>query len=382
MARRRQHGENSLYERGKRGGRGGQWVAVADLGWRDGKRDRREFTGPTAKEAMAKRDTFLGLRREGFTLPKGRPPTVGEWVTHWLHNVAKPRIDPNTFYRSYRQKCEDYIIPFFAKTRLPDLTVEDIEEWHQHLAARTSRRGTPLSAGTITTAHRILSASLNVAVARRRIPHNPASFVSPPYDRPEPEPPSAAEVDQILDACASWPGGARWVLAILTGLRQGEALGLRWRDVRLAAPASVSVRQALARVDRQSVIKAPKSAKSKRTVPLPARAAAALKAHREAQTVTQLRDALVFTDEAGQPVGSRADWQDWADMLSSLGLPHYRVHDARHAYATMLLEEGADPRLVQDLMGWSTAKMAEIYVHVRPVMHEHARSLLDRRFGE
>jgi integrase len=381
-AGRRQHGEGSLYQRGKRGGRGGQWVAVADLGWKGKRRDRREFTGATVDEALEKRDRFLHRRRDGFTLPKGRQPTVAEWVTHWLWNIARPGIDPNTFYRSYRQKAEDYIVPFFERVRLADLSEEHVEEWHRHLEGQLSRRGTPLSASTITTVHRIFSASLNVAVKRRRLPHNPCSLVPPPkVRRVALELPSADEVQVILAACKEWPGGARWVLAVCTGLRQGEALGLRWRDVRLGAPASVTVRQAAARIDKQLVMKEPKSAKSRRSVPLPRVAVEALKAHREAQTVVDLREGLVFTDAAGQAVHSRADWQDWHDLLADLGLPHYRVHDLRHAYATMLLERGADPRLVQDLMGWSTARMAEIYQHVRPVMHERAVSMLDEALG-
>jgi integrase len=372
-----------VYERGKRGGRGGQWVAVADLGWRGKSRDRREFTGPTAAAATEKRDLFLHRRRDGFTLPKGRQPTVGEWVEHWLWNVARAKVDPNTFYRSYRQKCEDHIIPYFAKIKLAGLAEEDIEAWHRHLEGKLSRRGTPLSASTITTVHRIFSASLNVAVARRRLPHNPCTLVHPPQaDRLEPQPPTADEVAMVLDACRERDNGARWVLAICTGLRQGEALGLRWRDVRLAAPASVTVRQALARVDGEAVIKAPKSAKSRRTVPLPKRAAEALKAHRDAQTVRDLRDGLVFTRPDGQPVHSRADWQGWADLLEELGLQHYRVHDLRHGYATTLLEQGVDPRVVQDLMGWSTAAMAQIYQHVRPVMHAQVTAMLDEALGD
>lgn len=378
MASRRQHGEGSLYQRGKRGGRGGQWVAVADLGWKPGPagkliRDRREFTGLTPDAAIEKRAQFLHRHRDGFTLPKGRQPTVSEWVKHWLWNIAKPGVDPNTFYRSYRQKCEDYVIPFFGKIKLAELDEDDISAWHAWLSQRPSRRGGTLSPGTVVTAHRILSAALNVAAARRRLPHNPCSFVPPPkYDRPEPEPPTAEEVERILDACRGRPNGARWVLAICTGLRQGEALGLRWRDVRLADPASVTVRQALARIDGADVLKPPKSQASKRTVPLPARAAAALRAHREG-----------VTDISGRvfPAASREDWQEWADLLAGLGLPHYRVHDIRHQYATALLEEGEDQRVVQDLMGHSDARMLQIYQHVRPAMHEHARSALDRRFG-
>ena len=359
-----------MYRRGTRD----QWVAVADLGWRDGKRDRREFTSQDLDTALRKRAEFLALRHGGFTLPKGRKPYVSEWVLHWLENVARPDIDPNTYYRSYRQKVEDYIVPFFAKIKLAELAEDDIKGWHRWLAARPSRRGGTLSAATIVTAHRILSSSLNVAVAWRKLPHNPCTLAHPPKIRPVAmELPSRDEVLAVLEACEGREYGARWVLAICTGLRQGEALGLHWRDVKLTAPASVTVRQSLARVDKRDVLKGPKSAKSRRTVPLPARAVRALKEHRD-EVVTDIGGAVF-----ARP--SRDDWQDWAGLLASLGLPHYRVHDLRHAYATMLLEEGADPRLVQDLMGWSSAKMSEVYQHVRPVMHEHARRLLDGALG-
>jgi integrase len=134
---RRQHGEGSLYHRTSRN----QWVAVADLGWKDGRRDRREFTGPTPDAALEKRAAFLDRRRGGFTLPRGRQPTVSEWVLHWCHHTAKARVDPNTWYRSYRQKCEDYIAPFFQRVPLAELSAEDIEDWHAAMLGRPSRRG-------------------------------------------------------------------------------------------------------------------------------------------------------------------------------------------------------------------------------------------------
>jgi integrase len=369
-------------------------VAVADLGWKNGKRDRREFTGPDPASAIEKRAAFLGRRRDGFTLPRGRQPTVAEWVLFWCHVTAKAKVDPNTWYRSYRQKCEDYIAPYFEKVPLAELAAEDIEEWHAALLARkSSRGGGTLSPSTVVTAHRIFSSCLNEAVRRKRMPFNPCSITPPPRaDRPSPEPPSADEVDLVLAACAGWPNGARWVLAITTGLRQGEVLGLRWRDVRLAAPAAVTVRKPQKRIGGEWVYSDPKSEKSKRTVPLPAVAVPVLRAHREQQGVASV-SGLVFTRRpdaeghtgratmAGQPVHSRDDWQDWQDLLASVGLPRYRVHDLRHGYATELLEQGEDPRVVQDLMGWSTAAMAEIYQHVRPVIHARVVSALDKRFG-
>ena len=360
---RRQQGEGSVYYRRARG----QWVAVAELPSLGGKRDRREFTSKDLEEALAKRAAFLAKRAGGFTLPKGTQPTVSQWMAHWLENEAKPGIGATTYRTVYAQKVRDYIVPFFAKIRLADLAEEDVKAWHRHL----ERKG--LSPGTVGLAHKILSAGLNVAVSRRRLPHNPAAFASPPkYERPAIEPPSADEVLLVLGACRDRPGGARWVTGICTGLRQGEVLGLRWRDVRLAAPASVTVRQSLARVDGEWVLKPPKTAKSRRTVPLPAVAVTALKAHREGTA-----------DISGRIFGwaPRDDHRDWTELLASLGLPHYRVHDLRHGYATMLLEQGADPRVVQDLLGWSSAKMAEVYQHIRPVTHARVVSMLDDVFG-
>jgi integrase len=378
---RRQHGEGAHYQRGKRGGRAGQWVAVADLGFREGKRDRREFTGATSEEARRKREAFLDQRRDGFTLPRGRQPYVSDWVLHWLHNVARPSIDPNTFSRSYRPRVTDCIVPYFARVKLAELSEEDIEGWHRWLAARPSRNGGTLAPGTVRMAHKILSASLNVAVARRKLPHNPCTFVPAPKNTaPPPQPPTAEEIALILERCKDRPGGARWVLAVCTGLRQGEALGLRWRDVHLAPPARVTVAQSLAWVEGRPVLKSPKTAKSRRTVPLPAAAAAALKEHRRAQ-VTNIASDLVFTTPAGEPVRAIGDWRAWQALLDELGLPRYRVHDLRHAYATMLLEGGADPRLVQDLMGWSSARMAEVYQHVRPAMHARAVAMMDEMLG-
>jgi integrase len=379
---RRQHGEGSLYQRGKKGGRAGQWVAVADLGYRNGRRDRREFTGSTSAEAMGKRQKFLDRKRDGFTMPRGRAPYVSEWMLHWLHHIAKARVEPTTWHRSYRQKTEDYIVPFFERVKLADLAEEDIEAWHSHMLATKARRGGgTLSPATITTAHRIFSSGIKAAVVRKKLPRNPLSNVPPPRaEHAELAIPTTAETKRILAACKERPGGARWVLAITTGLRQGEVLALEWRDVQLASPASVSVSRSAARVEGERIVKAPKSAKSRRTVPLPAITVAALKAHRAGQVASLT--GLVFIDAKGRPLAQRDDWQEWRDLLGSLGLPYYRVHDMRHGYATVLLEEGVDPRVVQDLLGHASGVLLERYQHVREGMHRAAADAIDRALGQ
>src|SRR5215472_3829180 len=119
------------YQRGRKGGkRAGQWVAVADLGWHAGQRDRREFTASTKAEAERRRDAFLFKRHGGFTLPKGRPMYVSEWLEHWLYNVIAPHVERTTWLRTYRGAIEDYAMPFFSRIRLDEVTEEDVEAWH------------------------------------------------------------------------------------------------------------------------------------------------------------------------------------------------------------------------------------------------------------
>jgi len=375
-ATRRQQGEGSFYQRK----RDGYWIAVADLGQHAGKRDRREFTGRTPDEALKKRERFLDRRRDGFTMPKGRPPYVSEWMLHWLHNIAKRKVEATTWEGSYRQKVTELICPWFDRVVLAELTEEDVEDWHRHLEGIISKRtGNPLSASTIGQAHRIFSTGIKAAVARGKLPRNPVSNVTPPKSvLPAVEPPSPQETAAIIARCATWANGARWMLAITTGLRQGEALALRWQDVRLTDPASVSVVQSAARVRGQGrVVKEPKSASSLRSVPLPPETVAALKAHRDRQ-VRNIGQDLVFTGPKGQPVYPRADWGDWQDLLADLKLPHYRVHDMRHGYATMLLEQGVDPRVVQALLGHSTGILLTRYQHVRETVHQSAAAAISR----
>jgi integrase len=377
--RRRQHGEGSVFRRA----RDGRWVARADLGWKNGKRDRREFVAASPDEAIARRAAFLGRRRDGFTLPKGRQPYVSEWMLHWLNVIARRKVQATTWEKSYRQKVEDLICPFFERIPLAELSEDDIEAWHAHLEETVSERtGRPLSASTIGQAHRIMSTAIKAAVVRGKLPRNPLSNVTPPRSEgAELELPAAAEVQRILDRCEDWDNGARWVLAITTGLRQGEALALEWkRDIQLRPPASVSISRAAAVVKGERIVKAPKSAASRRSVPLGKRAVRLLIGHRKHQ-VASLSD-LVFTDAKGQPVHPRRDWQDWQDLLADLGLPRYRVHDCRHVYATMLLEAGEDPRVVQAMLGHSTGALLQRYQHVRPVLHQRVADTIDRVLGD
>lgn len=241
---RRQHGEGSLYQRQS----DGRWVAVADLGWKGGRRDRRYFYGETPQEAKDRREDFLQKRRDGFTLPKGRPPTVGEWAYHWLHTVIKNQVKERT-WETYRSKVEIHLIPWFAKVPLTDDAVDEelILEWHRHLQDLDE----PISNTTIMHTHRLLSQILKYAVRRKRLARNAASDAHPPrIERPEPMPPEEEEIHAILLECEDRRTGPRWITGLETGARQGEALGLLWPHTDIADPdnASVAIEWELARL--------------------------------------------------------------------------------------------------------------------------------------
>lgn len=359
---RRQHGEGSVFQRSS----DGRWVARAELGYRHGKRDQRLFTGKTPEDAIEKRAKFLDARRDGFTPPPGRQAYVSEWMLHWLNVIAKRKVKASTWERSYRQKVTDLICPYFERVPLPELTEERIEEWHALLEETVSKRtGKPLSPSTIGQAHRIMSAAIKVAVARKRIARNPCSNVTPPAaDPPEMQPPDRDQAAAILARCQTWPNGARWVVAMTTGIRQGEALALEWRDLELRGEhPSLHVREG-------------KTKNARRDIPLMKVTVAVLERHRDAQP--GIASGLVFTRPDGKAWHPRADWQDWQDLLAELGLPHCRVHDLRHATATFLLEAGEDIRVVQAIMGHATPDFTRrAYQHVRPVMTRRAVTSLD-----
>ncbi len=243
-ANRRQKGEGSLYRRAS----DDRWVAVTDLGWKAGQRDRRSFYGDTPDEARAAREDFLDKRRDGFTLPKGRPPTLGEWAAYWLHKIIRDKVQDTT-WPTYRSKVELHIVPYFARTPLTndDVTEDLIEEWHAHL------RQAGLSETTIQHCHRLLSQMLRVAVRRRRLAYNPAAggdVHAPARDTAEMMPPDEDEIHAILTECEDRRSGPRWVTGLATGARQGEALGLLWPliDIDDLDDAAVSIEWELVRL--------------------------------------------------------------------------------------------------------------------------------------
>jgi integrase len=173
------------------------------------------------------------------------------------------------------------------------------------------------------------------------------------------------------------------------GLRQGEILGLRWSDVDLEA-ATIRVTQALQRVNGRLDFVEPKSQSSRRTIPLPATVARALRAHRSRQLEERLaagarwrESDLVFTTSVGTPLDCRNVTRRFQAALEGAGLPRLRFHDLRHTAASLMLAQGVPPRVVMETLGHSQISLTmNTYSHVIPALQREAADRMEAIFSK
>lgn len=356
----------------------GRWHGYVSMGLKaGGHRDRRHLTGKTRAEVTAKVRAMERRRDQGIASASGRGPTLAEWLEHWLEQIAARRVRPRTL-ESYRTTVRRHIVPSIGAQRLAKLQPEQVEAMYGQLLAAG------LSASSVLRTHRILSRALKVAMQRGKITRNVCTLVDPPATkRSESNPLTVAEARRVLMAAQDVRNAARWTVALALGLRQSEALGLKWSDIDLER-GTLSVRRGLHRVSGQGLVfEEPKSARSRRTLALPAQLVDGLRLHREAQleearvagTEWQGQD-FVFAQANGRPLDRRSDWEHWRALLAAAGVRQVRLHDGRHTAATLLLTAGVHPRVVMELLGHSQMRTTtDVYSHVMPAL---AREAADR----
>jgi integrase len=367
-------------------GSDGFWHGRVTIGVRDdGRPDRRHVMRKGRADAVKAVRELERQRDAGSVRSIGRVWTVGEWLTYWLDNIAAPAVRENTL-SGYRVAVNVHLIPGVGAHRLDRLEPEHLER----LYAKMIRAGS--SPGTANQVHRTVRTALGEAERRGRITRNPAKLAKAP--RPvdlEVEPYSISEVQQLLTVAAQRRNSARWAVALALGLRQGEALGLRWSDVDLDG-GTLLVRRARLRpryahgcggncgkragyCSRRTLVRAEtddtKSRAGRRAVGLPSQLVTLLIEHRaeqdrEPDVAAQLwrESGYVFVTSLGEPINPNTDYHHWKRLLADAGLRDGRLHDARHTAATVLLLLGVPERAVMGLMGWSTTAMAARYQHI------------------
>lgn len=377
MTRRRGKGDGSLVQRhdhptcppvvnGKRPAHPcrGRWAATLDLGWSGGKRQRKVMYGKTRKEAQIKLSTAIRERDSGVVVLAS--PTVEQWLTYWLDVICVERgLKINTM-KSHRSKVDRYLIPQLGRHRVDKLAPEHLRAMYAHMRAQG------LSEATLRQTHAILHRALKVATREGKASRNVADLIDPPTTaRKQRQGLAVGDARRILAR-----GELRWWVALMLGLRQGEALALRWSDVDLSEGVLYVSRSLVRKPGEGLVFDTPKSAASNRVVPLPPKVLARFKLARiEHDQAGGEPDGLIF-HRNGQPLDPRADWEAWRDTLAGLDIPHVALHAARNTTASLLEAAGVPARMAAQILGQSTVQVLHGYQHADlPRMREALAAL-------
>jgi integrase len=369
----RGHGEGSVYRE-----KDGTWRAALSLSPKEGG-GRRFFRGQTRQEVQQKLAAARRAQEDGLPQVTGRQ-TVEHYLTSWLETV-KPTVRPRTWKR-YAELMNQHAVPALGKTSLAKLTAQQV----QRLYSAKLEEG--LSSSTVHHLHAVLHRALKQAVRLGLVARNVTDVVDVPrmaehdlhvLDR--------EQVQQLLTAVAGDRLEALYVLAVSTGMRQGELLALRWQDVDLERR-TVQVRATLQRTKEHGYVLAPpKTKRSRRQITLTSAACTALRVHRVRQAEERLALGpawdttydLVFPNTIGKPMdGTNLLHYHFYPLLKREDLPRIRFHDLRHTAATLLLGRGVNPKIVSEMLGHASIGITlDIYSHVLPDMQQHAAAEMD-----
>src|SRR5206468_4712119 len=201
---------------------------------------------------------------------------------------------------------------------------------------------------TVANVHRVMHRALNQAQRWRLATANVADLVDPPRQRrPEMKALSPEQARQVLKAAHGDDLEALWVVALTTGLRQGELLALRWPDVDLDRGSLRVVASLIRIVGLEPQLAEPKSRRSRRQVELSAGAVDALRRRRaDAPSI-----GFVFARPDGRPLSVTTTWKRWRRLLERAKVPAMPFHSARHSAASLLLSRGVHPKIVSEMLG-------------------------------
>src|ERR671916_603393 len=299
MTRRRGNGEGSITRHKKSGLYMARYTVQTLTGAK-----RKSLYGKTRREVDEKL-TKAKADRDGGLVFDADNMRLGEYLERWLTDSVRDTVRPTTFER-YEQIVRLHIRPVLGQLKLKNLTSTHVRGlYRQRLDAGLSPR-------TVQYIHVTLHKALKQAIADGLIPRNATEAVRPPQVRKEEiRPLTAEQVKMLFEAVRDDRLESLYVLAVITGLRQGELLGLKWEDVDLEAR-TLQVRRTLTTAKGGLVLSAPKTKNSRRTVRLSQTALEALKSHLERQLgeIDRAGDlwrenGLIFTSESGEPLSRK-----------------------------------------------------------------------------
>lgn len=367
MARKRANNEGSLYKLPS-----GNWCAQVSL---DGKRISKTFH--TQKEGQEWIRKMRGLVDEGLTYSNTRL-TLNEYMDSWITTTKTSRR--KSTWTHYESLTRRYIKPELGNIKLLNLRAEQVQFFYNSLQERG------VSLHTIDKIHTAFHAALEHALRLGMINRNPAHFVRPPKAPPKE---MAILTDSQASAFLVTLQGHRWEalfhLAIVTGARQMELLGLKWTDVDWLRKV-LKIERQLERPGGNGVrFSQPKTKNGRRTINLGKRSIEVLRTHYEKQQQLRtdagdkwIEHGLIFTTNNGTPINHRNLLRDFKILLKDAGLPQIRFHELRHTAASLMLNNRIPIIVVSRRLGHARASITlDVYGHLIPSMQAEAAELMD-----
>jgi integrase len=331
-------------------------------------RRRREAIGPNlheAKQVLAEREWE---RRNGKFRLRREPITMAEFTAKWDEDYLVVRQQLGRLKEStlvgYRVNLRVHIQPFFGRTRLDEIGLPHVREFVKAMLAKQLKPATVLKAVAI------VKEMFKHAVQWGYLDANPALYIERPrVEIEEMEILTPPEIRRLLEA-AEEPVRTLLLCAVLTGMRRGELLGLKWEDIDFEGN-RIHVRRALWR----GKFVTPKSRRSRRAIDMGPTLKAAL-----GRLTSRFKGEMVFTSPEGDVMDAdNFSSRDWARVLRRSKLKRIRFHDLRHTYASLLIAQGAHPKYIQVQLGHASIQTTlDRYGHLMPEMHEAEARKLDR----
>ena len=365
------------------------WAVVLDLG-RDASGSRRQkwhSVKGTRRDAEREMSRILGELNMGSYVEPARM-SVGEFLDRWLADYAKPKVTSKTFER-YGEMIDGHIRPALGTYLLPKLAPLHIQSFYSRALATGRKDGKGgLSAQSVVHFHRVLHKALAQAVKWQLLARNPVDAVEPP--RAERNEMRALDEDETAKLLALLEGTRLHMpvfLAVTTGLRRGEILGLRWSNIDLET-GTLTVVQSLEQTKAGLKFKSPKTHRSRRSIALPQMTVEALRSHRAAQAEEKLalgpayeENGLVCPRPGGGPWAPDVFSTAFAAFVRRSDMKAFRFHDLRHSHASHLLRLGVHPKVVSERLGHSSVSITlDTYSHLLPGVQEDAVRRIDDLF--
>lgn len=350
-----------------------------------GKQVQRTITGKTQKE-VAQRAREIAVEVDQKTYKAPCKLTVGEWLETWKREYTGD-VKPSTSYL-YSRNLDQYVIPWLGAVKLAELSPLQVQTLYNRLTAPDREDGKPLSAKTLRNVHGVLHKALEQAVQGGYIRSNPTNACKTPKTvKPQIRPLDSDQVSSFLKAAQGHHHEYLYQIAMFTGMRQGEVLGLTW-DCLDMERGTLLVKQQLRREQKKGgeyYFSPPKNNKA-RVLTLAPSVVRLFRLQRIRQNGMRAKAGelwqeknLVFSNAVGSYLSYRTVYDCFKRLMVKIGAPATRFHDLRHTYAVMAIQSGDDIKTVQENLGHATAAFTlDVYGHVTAQMKQASADRMEK----